>query len=191
MGAEVFAERMVGILKDRIDGLLTTLQRQLRQLASQVEPVEAAYRHQRANMGSSSSRGKSGGGSSGSVEPYPGFESVSSSRSAITDMETTQQAMAELFRSLASASPIVVHRQVLNLRDLLKARLVAFLQDVFVASSSNKSLEPPSVLLNTFSSATTCLQVTSEFQRNNHARIEAHVNVGVSSLFSRVLPTLW
>ena len=149
---------MVGILKDRIDGLLTTLQRQLRQLASQVEPVEAAYRHQRANMGSSSSRGKSGGGT-GSVEPYPGFESVSSSRSAITDMETTQQAMAELFRSLASASPIVVHRQVLNLRDLLKTRLVAFLQDVFVASSSSKFLEPPSVLLHTFSSATTCLQV--------------------------------
>ena len=50
------------------------------QLASQVEPVEAAYRHQRANTGSSSlgsSRGKSGGGV---VEPYPGFESVSSSR---------------------------------------------------------------------------------------------------------------
>ena len=156
VGADVFAERMVEILKDRIDGLLTTLQRQLGQLASQVEPVEAAYRHQRANMGSSSSRGKSGGGS---VEPYPGFESVSSSRSAITDMETTQLAMAELFRSLAPASPIVVHRQVLNLRDLLKTRLVAFLQDVFVASSSSKSLEPPSVLLHTFSSATTCLQV--------------------------------
>ena len=67
--------------------------------------------------------------------------------------------MAELFRSLASASPIIVYRRVFRLRDLLKSRLVAFLQDVFVASSSNKSLEAPSVLLHTFSSATTCLQV--------------------------------
>lgn len=140
-----------------------TLLLQLRQILDEkCEPAEAARRHQqRPGRGTS---GGGGGAKRGGSEPYPGHESVASAggRGAIAELELTQHAMAELFTSLATASPIVVYRRVHRPRDLLRSRLASYLESVFGANSSSvkaKILDPPSVLLHTFTSAVNCLQV--------------------------------
>ena len=60
---------------------------------------------------------------------------VSGSHEAIGLLETAHESLVELFGAIARSPVITVHRRVLRPLDLVKSRLVAFLERVFVTSS--------------------------------------------------------